>query len=125
MDDMIFFDGTLDRRAVKMNLANEGFEARKKDEEVAAKKRKAEDDARWEGEQPSSLVHESPAAIARLFQQRLGNSVWIVGAASRIRRKRKRSRKQMFLADDDEYPSSITVSTVKHRLLVFVLHTPG
>jgi DnaJ family protein C protein 8 len=32
-----------------MNLANEGFEARKKDEEVAAKKRKAEDDARWEG----------------------------------------------------------------------------
>lgn len=100
MDDMIFFDGTLDRRAVKMNLANEGFEARKKDEEVAAKKRKAEDDARWEGEQPSSLVHESPAAIARLFQQRLGNSVWIVGAASRIRRKRKRSRKQMFLADE-------------------------
>lgn len=43
------FDKTLDRRAVKMNLANEGFEARKKDEEVATKKRKAEDDARWEG----------------------------------------------------------------------------
>jgi len=41
-------DGTLDRRAVKMNLANEGFEARKKEEEVTAKKRKAEDDARWE-----------------------------------------------------------------------------
>ncbi|KAI0279711.1 DnaJ-domain-containing protein [Russula aff. rugulosa BPL654] len=36
------------RRAVKMNLANEGFEARKKEEEVTAKKRKAEDDARWE-----------------------------------------------------------------------------
>ena len=33
-----------------MNLANEGFEARKKEEEVATKKRKAEDDARWEGE---------------------------------------------------------------------------
>jgi DnaJ family protein C protein 8 len=32
-----------------MNLANEGFEARKKEEEVTAKKRKAEDDARWEG----------------------------------------------------------------------------
>jgi hypothetical protein len=42
-------DGTLDRRAIKMNLANEGFEARKKEEEVTAKKRKAEDDARWEG----------------------------------------------------------------------------
>ncbi|KAH9959582.1 DnaJ-domain-containing protein [Russula dissimulans] len=36
------------RRSVKMNLANEGFEARKKEEEVTAKKRKAEDDARWE-----------------------------------------------------------------------------
>jgi hypothetical protein len=44
-----FFDGTLDHRAVKMNLANEGFEARKKEEEVVARKRKAEDDARWEG----------------------------------------------------------------------------
>jgi hypothetical protein len=37
-------------RAVKMNLANEGFEARKKEEEVATKKRKAEDDKAWEGE---------------------------------------------------------------------------
>ena len=42
-------DRTLDRRSIKMNLANEGFEARKKEEEVTAKKRKAEDDARWEG----------------------------------------------------------------------------
>jgi DnaJ family protein C protein 8 len=32
-----------------MNLANEGLEARRKDEEAAAKKRKAEEDARWEG----------------------------------------------------------------------------
>ena len=32
-----------------MNLANEGLEAKKKDEEVAAKKRKAEDDKVWEG----------------------------------------------------------------------------
>ena len=36
-------------RAIKMNLANEGLEARKKEEEVAAKKRKAEDDKLWEG----------------------------------------------------------------------------
>jgi DnaJ family protein C protein 8 len=36
-------------RAIKMNLANEGLEARRKDEEVATKKRKAEEDARWEG----------------------------------------------------------------------------
>ena len=32
-----------------MSLANEGFEARKKEEEVNAKKRKAEEDAQWEG----------------------------------------------------------------------------
>jgi len=32
-----------------MNLANEGFEARKKEEEVTERKRKAEEDARWEG----------------------------------------------------------------------------
>ena len=36
-------------RAIKMNLANEGLEARKKDEEIAGKKRKAEEDRRWEG----------------------------------------------------------------------------
>ena len=36
-------------RAIKMNLANEGLEARKKEEEVAAKKRKAEEDKAWEG----------------------------------------------------------------------------
>ncbi|KAG5339810.1 J domain-containing protein spf31 [Termitomyces sp. T112] len=36
------------RKAVKMNLANEGLEARKKDEEVAAKKRKAQEDKQWE-----------------------------------------------------------------------------
>jgi len=32
-----------------MNLANEGLEARKKDEEVAQRKRKAEEDKSWEG----------------------------------------------------------------------------
>ena len=32
-----------------MNLANEGLEVRKKEEEVAAKKRKAEEDKGWEG----------------------------------------------------------------------------
>jgi len=32
-----------------MNLANEGLEAKKKEDEVVAKKRKAEDDAHWEG----------------------------------------------------------------------------
>lgn len=36
-------------RAIKMNLANEGLEARKKDEEVASRKRKVEEDKNWEG----------------------------------------------------------------------------
>ncbi|KAI0322755.1 DnaJ-domain-containing protein [Amylostereum chailletii] len=36
------------RKAIKMNMANEGFEARKKEEEVTARKRKAEEDANWE-----------------------------------------------------------------------------
>lgn len=36
------------RKAIKMNLANEGLEARKKDEEVATRKRKAEEDKNWE-----------------------------------------------------------------------------
>jgi len=36
------------RRAIKMNLANEGLEARKKEEEVASRKRKAEEDKAWE-----------------------------------------------------------------------------
>jgi DnaJ homolog subfamily C member 8 len=35
-----------------MNLANEGLEARKKDEEVAQRKRKAEEDKTWEGTLP-------------------------------------------------------------------------
>ncbi|KIJ13457.1 hypothetical protein PAXINDRAFT_100703 [Paxillus involutus ATCC 200175] len=36
------------RKAIKMNLANEGLEARKKEEEVASRKRKAEEDKTWE-----------------------------------------------------------------------------
>jgi len=36
------------RRAVKMNLANEGLEAKKKEDEATAKKRKAEADTKWE-----------------------------------------------------------------------------
>jgi DnaJ family protein C protein 8 len=36
------------RKAIKMNLANEGLEARKKEEEVASRKRKAEEDKQWE-----------------------------------------------------------------------------
>lgn len=37
------------RKAIKMNLANEGLEAKKKEDEVSTRKRKAEEDKSWEG----------------------------------------------------------------------------
>lgn len=42
-----------------MNLANEGLEAKRKEDEAAAKKRKAETDANWEGTlcSPPHLPH--------------------------------------------------------------------
>ncbi|EIW57551.1 DnaJ-domain-containing protein [Trametes versicolor FP-101664 SS1] len=46
--EMLIDEEVRRRKAVKMNLANEGLEARKKEEEVNAKKRKAEEEARWE-----------------------------------------------------------------------------
>ncbi|KAF7424525.1 hypothetical protein PC9H_009832 [Pleurotus ostreatus] len=46
--DLLIEEEVRRRKAIKMNLANEGLEARKKDEEVSAKKRKAEDDKVWE-----------------------------------------------------------------------------
>ncbi|KAK7463498.1 DnaJ subfamily C member 8 [Stygiomarasmius scandens] len=46
--EMLIDEEVRRRKAIKMNLANEGLEARKKDEEVAAKKRKAEEDKEWE-----------------------------------------------------------------------------
>ncbi|KAJ8521381.1 hypothetical protein ONZ45_g1950 [Pleurotus djamor] len=46
--DMLIEEEVRRRKAIKMNLANEGLEAKKKDDEVAAKKRKAEDDKVWE-----------------------------------------------------------------------------
>ena len=42
-----------------MNLANEGLEARKKEEEVAARKRKAEDDAE-DGQSEKKAKLEAP-----------------------------------------------------------------
>lgn len=98
-DNMAVFDGMLDRRAVKMNLANEGFEARKKDEEVAAKKRKAEDDARWEGNALFLLSYGTSWRFSSPPQQKPGNSAWAAGAPSQIHQKRRKSRREMFLAE--------------------------
>lgn len=50
-------------RAIKLNLANEGLEARKKEEEVATKKRKAEEDKAWEG----TCSSRRPPSRAYLF----------------------------------------------------------
>ncbi|CAE6519114.1 unnamed protein product [Rhizoctonia solani] len=46
--DILIDEEVRRRKAIKMNLANEGLEARRKEEEATAKKRKAEEDARWE-----------------------------------------------------------------------------
>ncbi|CAE6515243.1 unnamed protein product [Rhizoctonia solani] len=46
--DILIEEEVRRRKAIKMNLANEGLEARRKEEEAATKKRKAEEDARWE-----------------------------------------------------------------------------
>ncbi|KAF8340571.1 uncharacterized protein EI90DRAFT_3012399 [Cantharellus anzutake] len=46
--ELLIDDELRKRRALKMSLANEGLEAKRKEEEVAAKKRKADEDANWE-----------------------------------------------------------------------------
>ncbi|KAL1673178.1 hypothetical protein EV122DRAFT_270873 [Schizophyllum commune] len=46
--EMLIDEEVRRRKAIKLNLANEGREARQKEEEVATKKRKAEDDKAWE-----------------------------------------------------------------------------
>jgi DnaJ homolog subfamily C member 8 len=53
--DLLIEEEVRRRKAVKMNLANEGLEARKKEEEVVAKKRKAEEDKQWEGKSLHNL----------------------------------------------------------------------
>ncbi|KAJ7067051.1 DnaJ-domain-containing protein [Mycena amicta] len=46
--DLLIEEEVRRRKAIKMNLANEGHEARQKEAEVEGKKRKAEDDKVWE-----------------------------------------------------------------------------
>jgi DnaJ homolog subfamily C member 8 len=57
-----------------MNLANEGLEAKKKEEEQTAKKRKAEDDAQWEGSLFNWVHHAlSSFGIPANREQRVGS----------------------------------------------------
>ncbi|KAH7097357.1 chaperone regulator [Auriculariales sp. MPI-PUGE-AT-0066] len=46
--EMLIEEEVRRRKAIKNNLANEGFEAQKKEVEVQTRKRKAEDDKAWE-----------------------------------------------------------------------------
>jgi len=68
-------------------LANEGLEARKKEDEVAAKKRKAEDDKVWEG------MHFPPStpSISLNSTERREERVdtWRAFANNNTRRKKK------------------------------------
>lgn len=59
-----------------MNLANEGLEAKKKEEEVTARKRKAEEDASWEGSSPLVLSisgADLPITTTANREQRVGS----------------------------------------------------
>lgn len=56
-----------------MNLANEGLEAKRKEDEVSARKRKAEDDKVWEG---VLLLVSSPLISVTCFcHQKLESNV--------------------------------------------------
>ncbi|PCH42410.1 chaperone regulator [Wolfiporia cocos MD-104 SS10] len=65
------------RKAVKMNLANEGLEARKKEEEVNAKKRKAEEEAQWEATRDQRV--DSWRSFANSKQKKKKQKVAILG----------------------------------------------
>lgn len=73
-----------------MNLANEGLEARKKEEEVMAKKRKAEEEATWEGEPHcvSCFVYCSQSAHIAGREQRVGS--WRSFASSKNKKKKQK-----------------------------------
>lgn len=88
-----------------MNLANEGLEARKKDEEVATKKRKAEEEKAWEG----VFLHSNSDSQSHPTIQTRGNSAWIAGVSSlHMQRKRRRPR-TLYL---DESSSFLSVDRV-------------
>ena len=71
-----------------MNLANEGLEARKKEEEVQAKKRKAEDDRVWEG---ACVIIKFKINLYSFFQIR-ENKEWIVGVPLPDRKRKRRPK---------------------------------
>lgn len=71
-------------------MANEGLEARKKDEEVAARKRKAEEDKLWEG-MSHILSHFHWVLITPLYTETREQRVdsWRAFANNNTRKKKK------------------------------------
>lgn len=77
-------------RAVKMNLANEGLEAKRKEDETLAKKRKAEEDANWEG---TPLPH-LPTASADFWDPATANREQRVDSWRSFAKGSKKKKKQ-------------------------------
>lgn len=73
-----------------MNLANEGLEAKKKEDETMAKKRKAEDDANWEG-MPSQFL---PTGNADSLAFTIANREQRVGSWRSFSKGSKKKKKQ-------------------------------
>jgi hypothetical protein len=80
-----------------MNLANEGLEARKKDEEVAQRKRKAEEDKTWEGTLLPIPILRLPTYSSIPILQKHANNVSTAGAAFLIPPRRRKRPKQLSL----------------------------
>lgn len=80
-----------------MNLANEGLEARKKDEEVASKKRKAEEDKNWEGKLRNFFLF---LAVYNSPLQRIEIIVSTVGVPSPTPTSRKRRKLKWLFLDE-------------------------
>jgi DnaJ family protein C protein 8 len=74
-----------------MNLANEGLEAKRKEEEVIHRKRKAENDKSWEG---AFLFISTPYfCFTSVNEQKVEKIVWIAGDRSPpLARRRRRPR---------------------------------
>ncbi|KAF9506891.1 hypothetical protein BS47DRAFT_1333612 [Hydnum rufescens UP504] len=70
------------RRAFKLNLANEGLEAKRKEEEVAVKKRKAEEDARWEDNRDKRVEGWRSFQSAPRKRRRKGRKFWAETSSS-------------------------------------------
>lgn len=77
-----------------MNLANEGLEAKRKEEETMQKKRKAEDDKTWEGAQTSS--NNYTFNFTSMVEQKAGKTGLAAGGHSLPPPRRRKRASQIF-----------------------------